>query len=138
MNDITKKVAAVTLVFALLGLYSLNIKNVVLSDTNALIAVVVAFAGVTSALAFLDQTPGKCFEDKLKSSVNKSVVPTLLLVVLSHPKTYKFVSNNIGKDIIAGPLVKELTNMPTFDGVALHTGVFALSYYFFLTQMAKH
>lgn len=135
MKPVIKQVVSVAAIFALLGLYNSNINNVVLTDTNFLIFSIVAFAGVVVALALQDKTKDKCFEQKVKESLNKAVVPTILLLVISHPKTYKFVSLNIPKDIISVPLVKELTNAPTTEGLALHTGVFALVYYLALTKL---
>jgi hypothetical protein len=135
MNSNMKKVLAVSIVFALVGLYSTNVNNSTLTDTNALILAAVSYAGVVVALAWLDKTPSKCFEDKIKASANKAIVPTILLVALQHPKTYKWMNDNTPKDLMAVPLMKELTSSPTLEGVGLHTALFALVYYLAVTKL---
>lgn len=134
MRLVIKQVVSISAIFALIGLYNSNINNIVLTDTNLLLFIFITFIGISIALAFNDKTQNKCFEQKVKNSFSKAVLPTFLLVILSNPNTYKYVNKHI-TNFIQTPLLKELTNSPTTEGVALHTGIFALVYYLALTKL---
>jgi hypothetical protein len=135
MNVVKRQVLIVSAVFALVAFFSTTRNITTLSDTNVLLYALGSFALVVLALAYLDRTSGVCLEDKVKRAVNPAILPTVLLLVLNHPRTYKLVQDRMPKEILNTLLVKELSNVPTTEGVALHTIVFGLVYYFAMTQL---
>lgn len=135
MNAVKRQVLIVSGVFALVAFYSTTRNITTLSDTNVLLYALGSFALVVVALAYLDRSEGVCLEEKVKKAVNPAILPSVLLLVLNHPKTYKFVQDRIPKDLLNTNLVRELSNVPTTEGVALHTIVFGVVYYLTLTQL---
>lgn len=135
MNAVKRQVLIVSGVFALVAFYSTTRNITTLSDTNVLLYALGSFALVVLALAYLDRREGVCLEEKVKRAVNPAMLPSVLLLVLNHPKTYKFVQDRIPKDLLNTNLVRELSNVPTTEGVALHTIVFGVVYYLTLTQL---
>lgn len=135
MNAVKRQVLIVSGVFALVAFYSTTRNITTLSDTNVLLYALGSFALVVLALAYLDRREGVCLEEKVKKAVNPAILPSVLLLVLNHPKTYKFVQDRIPKDLLNTNLVRELSNVPTTEGVALHTIVFGVVYYLTLTQL---
>lgn len=135
MNVVKRQVLIVSAVFALVAFFSTTRNITTLSDTNVLLYALGSFALVVLALSYLDRREGVCLEDKVKRAVNPAILPTVLLLVLNHPRTYKLVQDRMPKEIINTLLVKELSNVPTTEGVALHTIVFCLVYYFAMTQL---
>lgn len=135
MNAVRRQVLIVSVVFAAVAFFSTTRNITTLSDINVLLYALGSFALVVVALAYLDRSEGVCLEDKVKRAVNPAILPTALLLVLNHPRTYKFVQTNMPKQIINTLLVKELSNVPTLEGVALHTIVFGLVYHLAITQL---
>lgn len=134
MHVVRRQVLIVSLVFACVAFYNSTRSISTYNDTNTLFYALGSFALMVGAVTYLDRTQGVCLEDKVKRAVNPAIFPTALLLVLNHPRTYKFVQANMPKDILNTLLVKELSNVPTTEGVALHTVVFAAVYYLALTQ----
>lgn len=135
-TDSIKKVLLLSAICFLVGYgFSVKFNTAYSSDINMLLTAAVSYASVVLVKAYLDKTPEKCFEDKLKMSSKHAVIPTILIFALNHPEVYKFVNTKIPVETLGQPLIIE--NIPTLTGAALHSVVFALVYFLYLTKLCQ-